>query len=490
MKKLWWVFLAGIVMLSLAFGYWASNGRTHVVSINVSKYSDDLQDYRIKFDPDKDPSVSLRRATLEDGVLTVTLQSEKVGKSFVEVSCGDENVFMDSFYVHPLKTITQNSVFGPGQGTRALLLATSLFLLLLFIALLFLYRRSVREKPYSYRNIMLLGLLIFLAFVVINQFYDLFTFFSIDRTILRNLEAFQRFAFVALPVAFVLGLLVTGTNLDLLRKEGKSWKNLLGFFLGLLLLLATLLPWLTGEFLQRTTLVNVHNANGPALYIEYMVENTVYVLVAYLECILLGAIVHGFRAARHVPSFDKDYILILGCMIRKDGTLTPLLRGRVDRAIEFARMQKEATGKDIIFVPSGGQGSDEVIAEAEAMYNYLIEQGIPKEQILVENRSKNTYENFTYSKKLIEAHAAVPDPQIAFSTTNYHVFRSGFYAHKQGIKAEGIGSKTKVYYWVNAYIREFIATMRSEWKTHAAILAVLTLAVLLLVAVVYISNNF
>lgn len=46
-------------------------------------------------------------------------------------------------------------------------------------------------------------------------------------------------------------------------------------------------------------------------------------------------------------------------------------------------MQKEATGKDLIFVPSGGQGSDEVIAEADAVANYLRSIGIPEEQILV-----------------------------------------------------------------------------------------------------------
>ena len=36
--------------------------------------------------------------------------------------------------------------------------------------------------------------------------------------------------------------------------------------------------------------------------------------------------------------------------------------------------------------------------------------------------------------------------KIAFSTTNYHVFRSGVTATSNGMKVEGIGSKTKPYF--------------------------------------------
>ena len=141
-------------------------------------------------------------------------------------------------------------------------------------------------------------------------------------------------------------------------------------------------------------------------------------------------------------------VIILGCMIKKDGTLTPLLQGRVDRAIEFRNEQVKCTGKDLIFVPSGGKGNDEVISEAEAMKNYLLAYGIKEKNILVENQSKNTYENIKYSYQLIKK----TDANVAFSTTNYHVFRAGLIATKQGLKLEGLGSSTKSYFWINAFI--------------------------------------
>ena len=80
------------------------------------------------------------------------------------------------------------------------------------------------------------------------------------------------------------------------------------------------------------------------------------------------------------------------------------------------------------------------------------------------------------------------DPQIAFSTTNYHVLRAGLYAAKQGIRADGVGSPTKRYFWVNAFVREFIAMMAAEKKRHALAVLLLILASFAMVWLVRLSN--
>jgi uncharacterized SAM-binding protein YcdF (DUF218 family) len=189
-----------------------------------------------------------------------------------------------------------------------------------------------------------------------------------------------------------------------------------------------------------------------------------------------------------MPAFDKDYIIIHGCQIRKDGTLTKLLQSRADRAIEFANMQKEHTNKSIIFVPSGGKGSDEVISEGEAIKRYLLEQGISEEQILEETKSTTTEENFRFANDLIKEHHGSDDFKLAFSTTNYHVFRSGMLAESLGIKAEGIGSKTKRYFWINAFVREFIATIYERKKTHIKVVGILFLINIISIVMMYISE--
>jgi uncharacterized SAM-binding protein YcdF (DUF218 family) len=186
-------------------------------------------------------------------------------------------------------------------------------------------------------------------------------------------------------------------------------------------------------------------------------------------------------AARHTPKYDKDYVIILGCMVGKDGSLTPLLKSRVDKAIEFAKKQKEETGKDIIFIPSGGKGKDEVISEAEAMKKYLLKQGIKRKNIIIENKSTSTIENMKYSNSIIIK--AKKDAKISFSTTNYHVFRSGVIASNMGIDCEGMGSKTKWYYYTNALIREFIANIVQEKKKHIGILVIINISALVLLLI-------
>ena len=61
-----------------------------------------------------------------------------------------------------------------------------------------------------------------------------------------------------------------------------------------------------------------------------------------------------------------------------------------------------------------------------------------------------------------------------FSTTNYHVFRSGVWAGLAGFPAEGIGSRTKWWFWPNAFVRECAGLLQNRIPQEAALLAVLT----------------
>ena len=126
------------------------------------------------------------------------------------------------------------------------------------------------------------------------------------------------------------------------------------------------------------------------------------------------------------------------------------------------------TGKAPVFVASGGQGPDEVTSESRAMKNYLLEMGIPEDRILEEDKSGSTFENMQFSKKLIQAED--PEAKIAFSTTNYHVFRSGLMARRVKMRAVGIGAKTKWYFWPNAAVREFVGILTEHRLKQGLIL--------------------
>ena len=425
----------------------------------------------------------------EDGVLSIRFSSVKPGKTDAAVFFGDEPQMYFRLYTHPFGVITYDTVFGDSTGDIVIPIAMLVYLAAILWFVIKRYRADVKQSMYRYRNVMELGLIVFLCFLLLDLVYQCFHYNGLIDSVNHSLGVIHAFSIVVLPVAFVLSLLVTASNLSLMRKEGRTWRNMLGIFLGVGLCLLTLLPTALGEYLQWSPnpIMDVHNEQGLGLYIETFTESVISMLVTYLECILIGTVAFGIKSARHIPAFDKDYILIHGCQLMDDGSLTPLLKSRADRALEFARMQKEKTGKDIVFVPSGGQGPDEVTTEADAIATYLREKGVPEERILPESTSTDTYENIKYSMKLIREHAGATEPNVAIATTNYHVFRAGLIAEEQGEHLEGIGSPTKRYFWVNAFVREFIATLVSEKKKHIMVILALTVLILSAVIVKYIS---
>lgn len=273
------------------------------------------------------------------------------------------------------------------------------------------------------------------------------------------------FMMVTLPALAVFAVAMIVSNIALLFHEQARLKNLLGLLVGLTLLAGEALA----IYLQSRNLFR-----SPRAFRMQIVAQDVYCTVfAYFECMLIGAAACGLLAAKHVPSPDRDFIIILGCGFRKDGSLSSLLRGRVDRALDFWRDQQSQSGRTAVLVPSGGQGSDETMSEAEAMRRYLVEQGVPGDKILPEDRSTNTFQNLAYSKALIDA--SHPGSKVAFATTNYHVFRSGVWARLAGLEAEGMGARTRWWYWPNAFMRECAGLLARRWRQELVMVAAMAL---------------
>jgi hypothetical protein len=69
---------------------------------------------------------------------------------------------------------------------------------------------------------------------------------------------------------------------------------------------------------------------------------------------------------------------------------------------------------------------------------------------------------------------------VGFSTTNHHVFRGYVFAHRAGMAVQGMGSRTRAYFWPNAFLREFAGLLASRWKgilvTYLSIWSIYALA--------------
>ena len=362
--------------------------------------------------------------------------------------------------------------------SKSIILIIILYLIRISYGCILYIRKQYNRNKYSYEIVMNLGLLLFLFINILRQINLLiinWNILSITDIYNNTLESFSYFAMLTLPCILVLSIYSIITNIILIKKEGFSHKNILGIILGLFALLglfgSQMIYLITTQLLKETK----------KIIIKKTIDIILNSILSYLYSIILATLYCNIKAAKHIPKYDKDCIIILGCKINRDGTLTPLLKARVDKAIEFAKKQKEITGKEMIFIPSGGKGKDETISEAEAMKKYLIKQGIKKNNIIIEDKSTSTFENMTYSNKIIEGN--IKKANISFSTTNYHVFRSGVIANKCGIDCEGMGSNTKWYFYTNALIREFVANLVSEKKKHLGIILIIIISLIILVLI-------
>lgn len=341
-------------------------------------------------------------------------------------------------------------------------------------------KNHFEKQKFSYYIIMDLGLALFLSINIFRQINLIITDWkltSINDLYNNTLNSFSYFAYLILPLIIVLALYSIIANIVLIVKVKFKKQNLLGILFGIIVALGAVSSQIIFEIVSKIELINSQ------IYIKKFIDIGLNAVLCYFYCITLSTLYCNIMAARHKPEYDKDFIIILGAKVLKDGSLSPALKSRVDKAIEFANEQKEKSKKNIIFIPSGGQGKDELISEAEAMRNYLIQNGINSEDIVIENKSTNTLQNMRFSKQKINE--INKDGKIIFTTNNYHVFRSGVIASNEGIDCEGIGSKTKWYFYTNALIRELFANLVLQKKEHLFIVTSINVAIFILVLIGY-----
>ncbi len=153
---------------------------------------------------------------------------------------------------------------------------------------------------------------------------------------------------------------------------------------------------------------------------------------------------------KKVPESDQyDAIIVLGAQIRPDGTPSIQLGWRLDAAAEAYQQKK------VPVVVCGAQGKDEPVTEAEGMKDYLIEKGIPEEDILQDPDSFNTHQNLKNAAVLLKTIPGVE--KVLIVTSDYHVPRSLAIARDMGYQACGLGSPCKAEYWLKNHAREALA---------------------------------
>ena len=252
--------------------------------------------------------------------------------------------------------------------------------------------------------------------------------------------------FLLIPIIIVFsGIFLIFNGFILLKKEGFSKANLLSPIMGIVILFFFVLMWIRAVLVTNEFFFTNHWINILVMFIiyTYIIFGFAFVGFMMYSCVYLW-----LPKKQHY-----DFIIIHGAGLLNGEKVTPLLKRRIDKAVQAFHQSKNP---HIQLIASGGQGSDEKISEAQAMYNYLVEQtDVPKEAILLEEKSTTTYENLLFSKELGEQ--LVENPRFLFVTNDYHVFRTSTYARQIGMQGDGLGCSTASYYIPSAFIREYVA---------------------------------
>lgn len=144
--------------------------------------------------------------------------------------------------------------------------------------------------------------------------------------------------------------------------------------------------------------------------------------------------------------------IILGCKV-KNGRPSKMLMQRINQAKKVYDYDKNT-----IFIATGGKGSDEAIPEGKCIKDELIKLGVPEKQIISEEKSTTTDENFKFAKDIIYSNSLIGDKKkVKIVTNSFHMFRSMQIAKKYGFKAYSSPCATSFYLIPTFWTREVLA---------------------------------
>ena len=206
-------------------------------------------------------------------------------------------------------------------------------------------------------------------------------------------------------------------------------------------------------------------------------KNTIIILIKisiilfiFLFCFVQYFIIKEYITDRKTINENKkvDYVIILGARVKKEKPSNSLME-RIKAAIEYLKKNPK-----VKVIATGGQGKNENVAEGFAIKRELLKNGISEDRIILEDKSKNTVENFRFSlekikniedgKKDVSNNEKNRKIKVLITTNDYHIFRSKNIARKVGFDNEnyeiyGLPAKTPLISMPKSYFREFLSNV-------------------------------
>lgn len=170
--------------------------------------------------------------------------------------------------------------------------------------------------------------------------------------------------------------------------------------------------------------------------------------------LLLGIVVSG---SKDQLGQQPETMIILGCQVMTTGP-SQSLADRLDKALSYLEQFP-----DLDIIVSGGQGDNEPTTEAYAMASYLIERGVDETQIFQEGNSRNTHQNLSFSRAIIDEHQL--SENVVIVSSGFHLARAKMLWKRVGGPVETLSvlaaPVTHFESFIKSHIREPLALVKS-----------------------------
>lgn len=151
---------------------------------------------------------------------------------------------------------------------------------------------------------------------------------------------------------------------------------------------------------------------------------------------------------------DVDCIIVLGCLVRSDGTPSNMLHDRLDCGCSL--YSDGAAPKILMSGDHGRKDYDEV----NTMKDFAINLGISSEDIFTDHAGFSTYDSMYRARDIFKC------KKVIIVTQKYHLYRALYIAEALGLEAYGVAADSRKYtgQWTRD-IREIVARTKDCFMT-------------------------
>ena len=188
-----------------------------------------------------------------------------------------------------------------------------------------------------------------------------------------------------------------------------------------------------------------------------------FLFIGFCLIILIQSLIFGSQK-KDMETYE-NYVLVLGAKAN-NGNLSKTLINRLDTTIEY--LNKHKTAKAVL---CGGKENNNEFSQAEYMQKYLIEKGIDKDRLILETKSKNTFENIKFALEKLDKKPS----EIMVISSSYHLFRAKLILYRFGVLAKTVPAKTPTGAFVSSYFRETFAVIKTYLKDKPTTMDIINL---------------